>query len=78
LTIRSAWNWGLHVTSSAHRIAVYSINKTKERTKERLAMLEREGIPLAPITRYDYVHSQTDKEILKFYQEHDPRDADNL
>ncbi|GAM37518.1 hypothetical protein TCE0_024r07502 [Talaromyces pinophilus] len=78
LSIRAAWNWGLHVTSSAHRIPVYSINKTKERTKERLAMLEREGIPLAPITRYEYVHSQTDEEILKFYRDHDPRDADNL
>ncbi|EEA24323.1 sulfite reductase, putative [Talaromyces marneffei ATCC 18224] len=78
LTVRSAWNWGLHVTSPAHRIAVYSINRTKERTKERLAALEREGIPLAPITRYEYVHSHTDEEIMKFYREHDPRDADNL
>jgi sulfite oxidase len=26
LTVRAAWNWGLHVTSSAHRISVYSIS----------------------------------------------------
>ncbi|KAK8074220.1 sulfite oxidase- mitochondrial precursor [Apiospora phragmitis] len=25
--VRTAWNWGLHLTSSCHRISVYSVNK---------------------------------------------------
>jgi sulfite oxidase len=76
-TVRSAWNWGLHVTHSAHRISVYSINKTRARTKERLALLGKLEIPLAPITRYEIVPTMSDEEIEKYWEKHEPRDADN-
>lgn len=77
LTVRSAWNWGLHVTSSAHRIKVYSINNTRSRTQECLADMKKRGIPLAPITRYNPLFRQTDEEIEKYWENHEPRDADN-
>ncbi|KAK4443991.1 putative sulfite oxidase [Podospora aff. communis PSN243] len=49
--VRSAWNWDLHVTSSAHRVKIYSINKSRPATARRLKQLEEHGTPLIPITR---------------------------
>ncbi|KUI74367.1 Sulfite oxidase, mitochondrial [Cytospora mali] len=48
--VRSAWNWDLHVTSSCHRIKIYSINRSKPVTAQRLKALEKAGIPIIPIT----------------------------
>lgn len=75
LTVRAAWNWGLHVTSSAHRIKVYSVNKTHKLTKQKLAQFEKHDIPLAPLTRYETVPGITDDDLEK-YQEAHPRDVD--
>lgn len=49
--VRSAWNWDLHVTSSAHRIKLYSVNKTKPATAARLAQFAARGESIAPLTR---------------------------
>ncbi|KAM7191300.1 Oxidoreductase, molybdopterin-binding domain containing protein [Naviculisporaceae sp. PSN 640] len=49
--VRSAWNWDLHVTSSCHRMKVYSVNKTRAETAARLKMLEEKGLSLTPITK---------------------------
>ncbi|MCJ1369174.1 hypothetical protein MMC20_000383 [Loxospora ochrophaea] len=49
--VRSAWNWDLHVTSSCHRIKVYSVNKNKPATAKRLKELEEKGIDFYPITK---------------------------
>lgn len=49
--VRSAWNWDLHVTSSCHRVSVYSVNKSRAATRQRLEALERVGAPLEPITK---------------------------
>jgi sulfite oxidase len=76
LNVRAAWNWGLHVTSSAHRIKVYSINKSREITRKRLDKYEQMGVPLAPLTRYEIVPSQTDKEYAQYWKDHEPRDVD--
>ncbi|OQD87530.1 hypothetical protein PENANT_c005G07289 [Penicillium antarcticum] len=76
LNVRAAWNWGLHVTSSAHRIKVYSINKSRELTRKRLDKYEQLGIPLAPLTRYENVSGQTPEEYEQYWKEHDPRDVD--
>ena len=51
LEVRSAWNWGLHVTSSAHRIRIYSVNKSKPETARRLEEFKKRGQGLTPITR---------------------------
>ncbi|MCJ1393642.1 hypothetical protein MMC18_006517 [Xylographa bjoerkii] len=49
--IRSAWNWDLHVTSSCHRVKIYSVNKSKPATARRLKALEEKGLSLLPITK---------------------------
>ncbi|RYP68167.1 hypothetical protein DL771_006817 [Monosporascus sp. 5C6A] len=49
--VRSAWNWDLHVTSSCHRISIYSMNRSKPLTAKRLAKLEKQGKPILPITQ---------------------------
>ncbi|KAJ5811779.1 hypothetical protein N7474_008080 [Penicillium riverlandense] len=76
LNIRAAWNWGLHVTSSAHRIKVYSVNKKREITRKRLDKFEQLGIPLAPLTHYDPVSGQTPEEYEEYWNTHEPRDVD--
>ena len=49
--VRSTWNWDLHVTSSCHRIKVFSVNKLRPQTAARLAEMEKRGIPFLPITK---------------------------
>ena len=49
--VRSVWNWDLHVTSSAHRIKIYSINKSHPATAQRLREIRENGDSLEPITR---------------------------
>ncbi|TCD66846.1 hypothetical protein EIP91_000800 [Steccherinum ochraceum] len=48
--IRSAWNWDLHVTSSCHRIRLYSVNKSRALTQMRLKQIEDEGQSFFPIS----------------------------
>jgi sulfite oxidase len=72
--VRTAWNWGLHVTSSCHRISVYSVNKTRELTKARLAEFEERGVPFAPVTVPLAWPSQSQDDYEKFWATHDPRD----
>lgn len=43
-------NWDLHVTSSCHRINIYSINRSKPLTAQRLKVMEEKGMPMLPIT----------------------------
>ncbi|CAG9974882.1 unnamed protein product [Clonostachys byssicola] len=75
--IRDSWNWGLHVTSSCHRVVVYSVNKSRPRTKARLEEFEKKGIPFGPITVPLAFPSQTEADYEKFWDEHDPRDAED-
>lgn len=77
LNIRAAWNWGLHVTSSAHRIKVYSINKSREITRKRLDKYDQLGVPLAPLTRYEIIPVQSAAEYEHFWDTHEPRDVDD-
>jgi len=63
--VRSAWNWDLHVTSSCHRIKVYSVNKTRPATQRRLAELDRLGAGLEPITRPLPMEQEDDDEYAK-------------
>ncbi|TKA69661.1 hypothetical protein B0A49_06253 [Cryomyces minteri] len=48
--VRSAWNWDFHVTSSCHRIKIYSINRSEPATAARLKALEAANIPIVPTT----------------------------
>lgn len=76
LTVRAAWNWGLHVTSSAHRVSVYSINKSRQRTADKLRMFEKTGSPLAPLTWPEEFPTQSQAEYEQFWDENEPRDVD--
>ncbi|KAJ7364918.1 sulfite oxidase mitochondrial precursor [Mycena albidolilacea] len=48
--VRSSWNWDLHVTSSCHRIKLYSVNRTRAATRERLAELAARQTEFEPLT----------------------------
>ncbi|KAL7415976.1 Oxidoreductase, molybdopterin-binding domain-containing protein [Mrakia frigida] len=48
---RDAWNWTLHVTSTVHRMKVYSVNRNNAATRERLEKLEAAGDGIEPLTR---------------------------
>ena len=49
--VRSTWNWDLHVTSSAHRIKIYSVNTSHKATADRLKQIQEHGDSLEPITK---------------------------
>ena len=73
--VRSAWNWGLHVTSSCHRIKVFSINKSHEQTRARMQEFEQNRVPFMPITNPTEFRIQSDEDYKKYWAEHDPRDV---
>ncbi|KAG6058725.1 hypothetical protein E4U32_004470 [Claviceps aff. humidiphila group G2b] len=75
--VRTAWNWGLHVTSSCHRISVYSVNKTRPLTMARMNEFDRRGIPFGPLTVPLAFPSQTKEDYAEFWAKHDPRDAED-
>ncbi|KAH8173640.1 oxidoreductase molybdopterin binding domain-containing protein [Sarocladium implicatum] len=77
LDVRTAWNWGLHVTSSCHRIAVYSVNKTRSATARRLKEFEEKGVPLGPLTEPLAFPAQDKEDYEEFWRNHDPRDAED-
>ncbi|KAI0836448.1 molybdopterin binding oxidoreductase [Hypoxylon sp. FL0890] len=76
IQVRDAWNWCLHVTSSAHRIKVYSVNKAKDRTRERLGEFEKRGISFVPITRPTEFPYMTWEEYDEYFRNNGPRDVD--
>ncbi|KAH8814943.1 Oxidoreductase, molybdopterin-binding domain-containing protein [Xylogone sp. PMI_703] len=59
--VRSAWNWDLHVTSSCHRIKIYSINRSRPATATKLARLEKLGVPLLPISQPSEFESESNE-----------------
>jgi sulfite oxidase len=73
--VRTAWNWGLHVTSSCHRITVYSVNKTKPITSAHLEEFEKRGIPFGPISVPLASPSQSWEDYEAYWAAHDPQDA---
>ena len=49
LTVLTSWD--LHVTSSCHRIKIYSVNRSKEATAKRLKYLEEHGESILQLTK---------------------------
>ncbi|KAI1431043.1 sulfite oxidase [Xylaria sp. CBS 124048] len=74
--VRNTWNWGLHVTSSAHRIRIYSVNKSKELTRSRLEEFEERGISFVPITRPTEFPSMTWEDYDTFFAKNGARDVE--
>jgi len=63
------------VTSSCHRIKIYSMNRSRPATAARLKMLEEKGIPITPITKPIPFDLETDEEFeaaLKAQKGRDP------
>jgi sulfite oxidase len=74
--VRSTWNWDLHVTSSAHRIKIYSINTTYKATADRLRQIEENGDSLEPITRPLEFRIESDEHYTQFVKKH-PREPED-
>jgi sulfite oxidase len=72
--VRSAWNWDLHVTSSCHRIKVYSINRSRPATAKRLEQMKERGIPMIPITHPLEMDLQSNEEYLEEMKKKGGRD----
>lgn len=69
-------NWDLHVTSSCHRIKVFSVNKSHPATAKRMAQLEQKGIDFLPITKPLPVDLEEDDEYETEMQRRHGRDPE--
>lgn len=72
---RSAWNWSLHVTSSCHRIKIYSVNKKRELTQQRLSEFQRRKEGFVPITRPTDFPQMTWEDYDEYWKKNQPRDV---
>jgi sulfite oxidase len=52
------------VTSSCHRVKVFSINKTRPKTAAKLKKFEERGIPFLPITQPGEMDLEDDETYL--------------
>ena len=75
---RSAWNWDLHVSHSCHRIKLFSVNRSKPRTKARLEATEKAGEPMLPLTKPLSVEAESDEEYEALMAEQGGRDPEEL
>jgi sulfite oxidase len=53
------------VTSSCHRIKVFSINRTRARTAAKLKKFEELGVPVLPITRPGEMDLEDDETYMR-------------
>ena len=74
--VRSAWNWDLHVTSSCHRVKVFSVNRSKPATAKRMKRLEQEGIDFQPLTKPLEIDLESDEEFETEVQRRRGRDPE--
>lgn len=77
MEVRHSWNWGLHVTSSCHRVKIYSVNVSRPETKKRLQDFEKDGENFMPITRPTKFKTMYGDEYEKIYDSMEPRDVDD-
>ena len=69
----SSYSWDLHVTSSCHRIKVFSVNRTKPATARRLREIEARGETFEPLTRPLEWELEGREDYLKAMRKH-PRE----
>ncbi|KAF7556951.1 hypothetical protein G7Z17_g1071 [Cylindrodendrum hubeiense] len=77
MAVRHSWNWGLHVTSSCHRVKIYSVNASKYATRRRLEQFEERGESFMPITRPTEFLPMTMENYEKSWLAMEPRDVDD-
>lgn len=77
MEVRQSWNWGLHVTSSCHRVKIYSVNASRPATRKRLEEFGQHNESFLPITRPTQFVYQTADEYEEAWANMEPRDVDN-
>ena len=78
MEVRQSWNWGLHVTSSCHKVKIYSVNTSRPETRKRLEQFEKAGESFVPITRpteFKMINMETEYE--EAWSKMEPRDVDD-
>ncbi|KAH6979122.1 Oxidoreductase, molybdopterin-binding domain-containing protein [Fusarium venenatum] len=76
MEVKHSWNWSLHVTSSCHRVKVYSVNVKKEATRKRLMEFNEHEEGFTPITRPTGFVPMSIDEYKSLTKEAEPRDVD--
>ena len=66
----------MHVTSSSHRVKLYSVNKSRPMTAKRLAELEAHGQPIEPLTLPVEFSLESTEDYLAVMRKH-PREPKN-
>ncbi|KAF5340084.1 hypothetical protein D9758_013143 [Tetrapyrgos nigripes] len=74
--VRSAWNWDLHVTSSCHRIKIYSVNRSRPDTAKRLKVLEEHGADVHNLTKPAEFELEDLNEFLEYRRKY-PREPED-
>jgi sulfite oxidase len=77
MEVRHSWNWSLHVTSSCHRVKIYSVNAKREATRKRLREFDEHGQGFTPITRPTEFVPMSLEEYEKEVANVEPRDVDD-
>ena len=69
-------NWDLHVTSSCHRVKVFSVNRAHPATAKRLQLLDKKGVDLLPLTKPLEIDLEEDEEYETEMQRRGGRDPE--
>lgn len=69
----STFSWDLHVTSSCHRIKIYSVNTSRPETARRLKMLEEHGADITNLSQPFELALESEEEYEQAYHQH-PRE----
>jgi len=77
MEVRQAWNWGLHVTSSVHKVKIYSVNASREATAKRLREFQEHDESFVPITRPTDFPTISPEDYEKAWAKMEPRDVDD-
>lgn len=77
MEVRHSWNWGLHVTSSVHKVKVYSVNASRGATLKRLKEFQEHKEGFIPITRPTDFPTMSAEEYEKAWAMMEPRDVDD-
>lgn len=77
MEVRQSWNWGLHVTSSCHKIKIYSVNASREATRKRMQEFEDHKESFLPITRPTEFKTFSMEMYEKMWETMEPRDVED-
>lgn len=66
----STCSWGLHVTSSCHRIKLYSVNRSRPATKARLALLEEKKASIEDLSKPFEYALEDEEAYVSAYRAH--------